>query len=147
MANIIIRMIFSNYIPTNRNGKKSEILIPPRYLSALGIKSENSILIFGGYGHISGLQELGPYNYYDLYEADPYTGKIKKLWSLDKQEEPFVVSNAMIIDTTENLFYTLCFPNNRSNSHIVLKSFDISNGNSRTLADTIPYPLEDINAY
>lgn len=121
--------------------------IPPRYLSALGIKSENSILIFGGYGHISGLQELGPYNYYDLYEADPYTGKIKKLWSLDKQEEPFVVSNAMIIDTTENLFYTLCFPNNRSNSHIVLKSFDISNGNSRTLADTIPYPFEDINAY
>ena len=49
--------------------------IPPRYLSALGIKSENSILIFGGYGHISGLQELGPYNYYDLYEADPYTEK------------------------------------------------------------------------
>lgn len=121
--------------------------IPPRYLSALGIKSEDMVLIFGGYGHISGLQELGPYNYYDLYEVNPYTGNAKKLWSLNEQNEPFVVSNSMVIDTAQNVFYTLCFPNNRSNSHIVLKSFNIDNGNSETLADTIPYPFEDINSY
>lgn len=121
--------------------------IPPRYLSALGIKSKDTLLIFGGYGHISGLQELGPYNYYDLYAVNPYTGNAKKLWSLNEQKDPFVVSNSMVIDTTQNKFYTLCFPNNRGNSHIILKSFGISDGYSETLADTIPYLFEDINAY
>ena len=121
--------------------------IPPRYLSAAGIKDAQSVLVFGGYGHHSGLQDLGPYNYYDLHEANLRTRETKRLWTLGKPQEPFAVSNSMVIDSAANRFYVLCFPNNRSNSHIVLKSFNISNGQSKALADTIPYKFEDINAY
>lgn len=121
--------------------------VPPRYLSAAGMKDAQNVLIFGGYGHPSGLQDLGAYNYYDLYEANLSTRHARKLWALDKPQKPFAVGNAIVIDSAANTFYTLCFPNNQGNSHIVLESFRISDGQSKALADTIPYRFEDINAY
>lgn len=121
--------------------------IPARYLASLGVLSGDSILIFGGYGHASGLQDFGPYNYYDLYAVNTATGNTRKLWTLDKPDEPFVGCNSMILDKERQSFYTLCFPNNQTNSRITLRSFDLADGSSDTLADTIPFQFEDINAF
>lgn len=120
--------------------------ITPRYLSSLGHKGNDTILIFGGYGHESGLQELGPHNYYDLYAIDLQTNSVSKLWEL-KEKELFLPSNHMVVDDKLNKFFTLCFPSNKTESYIVLRSFDLDKGDFETLADTIPFIFEDIRSY
>jgi len=116
-------------------------------MSASGILSKDSILVFGGFGNISGRQEMGPKNYYDLHVIDTKNRTTTKLWQKNNPTEDFVVSNAMIINNESNKFYVLCYPNNRTNSYITLRSFSISDGNSEIYADTIPYLFNDINTF
>ncbi len=121
--------------------------ITPRYLSAIGFKNPETLLLLGGYGNESGKQELGPHNYYDLYEINLKNFHVKKLWKLDQPNEHYLFSNAMVVDTLQNRIYTLIFPNDRNNSHILLKSFNLENGSNEILGDTIPYTFEDINSF
>ncbi len=121
--------------------------ITPRYLSAVGFKDAQTLLLMGGYGNESGKQELGPHNYYDFYEIDINTFKIKKLWNLDLPNEHFLFSNNMVVDTIRNKVYALTFPNDRSNTYIQLRSFNMEDGKNEILGDTIPYTFEDINSF
>ena len=121
--------------------------IPPRYLSAVGFKNPESLLLIGGYGNESGKQELGPHNYYDLYEINTRNFEVKKLWKLSLPAEHYLFSNNMVVDTVRNKIYALTFPNDRSNSYIQLRSFDLENGKNEILADTIPFTFEDINSF
>ncbi len=121
--------------------------IPARYLSGMGFKSPDTLLIFGGYGNPSGKQEMGPVNYYDLYAIDIKNFTTTHLWTLPKPEKDFAVSNAIIVNSQLNKFFALCFPNNRSNSHLILKSFDIKDGASEIIADTIPYIFNDVTSF
>lgn len=122
--------------------------IPPRYLSGLGYKNKDTILIFGGCGNPQGKQELGVINYNDLYAVDINTFKAKKIWALSNETQSFVVGNNIVVDEKNNKLYALCFPNDCSNSHILLKSFDLDTGkNSSNYADTIPFTFNDVNSF
>ncbi|WP_455584572.1 hypothetical protein [Bacteroides sp.] len=122
--------------------------IPPRYLSGLGYKNKDTLLIFGGCGNPQGKQELGIMNYYDLYAIDINTFKTKKMWTLPDNKQNFAVGNNIIVDEKNNKFYALCFPNDCSNCYILLKSFDLSNGeNCTNYADTIPFTFNDVNSF
>lgn len=121
--------------------------ISPRYLSGLGHINNDSILIFGGYGNETGIQELGTYNYYDLYTVDINTFSVEKKWTLENQKESFVVGSSLIVNPELNVFFALCFPNNFSNSYILLKSFDLNTGACSVYADTIPFSFDDVNSY
>ncbi len=121
--------------------------IPARYLSGMGFKSKDTLLVFGGCGTPSGKQEMGIINYYDLYSIDIKDFNVNKIWTLPKPTEDFVVSNAIIVDSELNRFFALCYPNDRSNSYIVLKSFDLTDGKSEVLADTIPFLFYDVTSF
>jgi hypothetical protein len=87
--------------------------ISPRYLSGLGAIDETEILLFGGYGNNSGQQFLSTRNYYDLYRINLPDLTVKKIWEMDPPKNQFVVANSMIVDTLNNCFYALCFPQNQ----------------------------------
>lgn len=123
--------------------------IPPRYLSGLGFKNKNTLLLLGGCGNPQGKQELGVANYYDLYAIDINTFKTKKMWSMPNgHTNNFVVGNSIVVDEKNNKLYALCFPNDCSNSYILLKSFDLDSGSHMTnYADTIPFTFDDVNSF
>lgn len=122
--------------------------IPPRYLSGSGYKNRDTILVFGGCGNPQGKQELGVINYYDLYAIDINTFKTKKLWTIPNDTKNFVIGNNIVADKKNNKLYALCFPNDCSNSYILLKSFDLDSGNNCTnYADTIPFTFNDVNSF
>lgn len=120
--------------------------IPPRYLGAMGYKSKDTLLIFGGCGNPKGKQEFGVTNYYDLYSLDVKNLTVKKLWenkSLEK--EGFVVGNNIVVD--KDIFYALCYPSSMSNTHILLKAFFVNDSLiHRNYADTIPYVFNDVHS-
>lgn len=120
--------------------------IPPRYLGAMGYKSCDTLLIFGGCGNPKGKQEFGVVNYYDLYSLDIKTLNVNKIWEnkeLDK--DGFVVGNNIIVDN--NIFYALCYSGSMSNTHILLKAFFVNDSTKHIdYADSIPYIFNDVHS-
>ena len=150
---------YGNYLYKNLIRKKSRAQenwktvsyseeIPPRYLSGSGYENRDTLLIFGGCGNPQGKQELGVVNYYDLYAIDIHTFKTKQLWSIPAEAKNFAVGNNIVVDEKNNKLYALCFPNDCSNSYILLRSFDLDSGkNSTNYADTIPFSFNDVNSF
>ena len=121
--------------------------IQPRYLSGLGVIDENRILIFGGYGSETGAQELSPQNYYDLYIVDLKERTIRKIWELLPAADNLVVANSMVVDTLNNCFYALCFPQQRYNTSLYIGKFSLEAPEYNLFADSIPFSFEDIYSY
>lgn len=121
--------------------------IQPRYLSGLGIIDESRILIFGGYGSETGVQELSPQNYYDLYIVDIKNHSIKKNWELKPSKDNFVVANSIVVDTVNKCFYALCFPQQLYNTTLSLRKFSMESPKYEILADNIPFAFQDIHSY
>lgn len=122
--------------------------ISPRYLGGSGYKNKETLLIFGGCGNPMGKQEFGVINYYDLYAIDIQTLQTKRMWTLTNNKNNFVVGNNIVVDEKNNKLYALCFPNDCSNSYILLKSFDLDSGDNCTnYADTIPFTFNDVNSF
>ncbi|MDR2627016.1 MAG: hypothetical protein LBC40_03165 [Dysgonamonadaceae bacterium] len=120
--------------------------IQPRYLSGLGEVNENRILLFGGYGSETGLQELSPHNYYDLFEIDLRTMTTQKIWELGPQKNHFVVANSMIVDTLSKCFYALCFSRQTFHTSLFLGKFSIEKPEYEVLA-SIPFDFNDVSSY
>jgi DNA-binding SARP family transcriptional activator len=121
--------------------------IEPRYLSGLGVVNDRCLLRFGGYGSKTGNQELSPQHYYNAYIIDIETMEAKKTGTWKVPEENFVVSNSLIVDTTNNCFYALCYPFTKFNTSIVLCKFSLTEPEYETLADTIPLGFKDAGSY
>jgi two-component SAPR family response regulator len=121
--------------------------ISPRYLSGLGVVDDHRVLIFGGYGNETGAQELSTRNYYDLYQVDTKTMESQKLWEMPYQDNNFVVSNSMIVDTLSRCFYALCFSQQIYNNFLSLYKFSMDKPDYEILADKIPFKFEDIYSY
>lgn len=136
----------------NNNEKWEEveysISIPPRSLGGLGFKKDRkSIFILAGHGNPTGNQELGTRIYNDLYEMDLQTFETKGIWKFEEHQDDFVLGNSVIVDEDLNKIFALSFPIKYSNSSIILKSFDISTGEQRVYADSIPYIFDDVNSF
>ncbi|MDR1683318.1 MAG: hypothetical protein LBS25_08040, partial [Candidatus Symbiothrix sp.] len=121
--------------------------ITPRFLASAGLKGKDTLLLLGGYGHPSGKQELGPENYYDLYELDLKNFVMSKRWKLNDISRDFVHANAMIIDEQTKQAFSLCIDNNKTKSYMILKSFDLSTGANHEFADTIPCTFDTVNSF
>jgi two-component SAPR family response regulator len=120
--------------------------IQPRYLSGLGEVDENRILLFGGYGSETGLQELSPHNYYDLFEIDLRNMTARKIWELEPQKNHFVVANSMIVDTLNKCFYALCFSRQIYHTSLLLGKFFMEKPGYEVLT-SIPFDFNDISSY
>jgi len=122
-------------------------VIYPRYLSGLGVIDEHRLLLFGGYGSSSGLQVLSPKNYYDLYQINLPDLTVKKIWEMTPPEDPFVVSNSMVVDTLNKCFYALCFPQNQYDTFLFFAKFSLQNPGYEIVSDSIPFSFNDKLSY
>jgi two-component SAPR family response regulator len=120
--------------------------IQPRYLSGLGEVDENRILLFGGYGNETGLQEFAPHNYYDLFEIDLQSMTAKKIWELGPQKNHFVVANSMVVDTLNKCFYALCFPLQTYRTSLSLGKFSMEKPEYEMMT-SIPFDFQDVSSY
>ena len=100
--------------------------IPPRYLAASGLRSStNEILIFGGYGSLSGKQELSPQSFYDMYAFDLKTRAVRKVWDFPTPPfaEDMVFSNSLVVNEQEKCFYVLSYPKNKYENTIKIRQY------------------------
>ena len=124
--------------------------IPPRYLGAAGLtRSRDKVYIYGGYGSISGKQQLFPQIFYDLYTFDLNTHQIKKIWEFKgtHSSEDIVCSNSLVLNEKDSCFYVLTFPKNKYESFIKLRQYSLSEPKSTVLPDSIPFRFHDENAF
>ncbi len=128
---------------------KTSQSIPPRYLAAAGLRtSTNEVLIFGGYGSMSGKQELSPQSFVDLYSFNLQTHEVKKLWDTPpSQGEDMVFSNSLVVNEKNDGFYVMSFPKNKYESSAKLRQYALDNGAMRILADSIPFKFHDEHSF
>ena len=81
------------------------------------------------------------YNY-DLYQLDLETETIEKRWKVDMPLRNIVPGRGMVV--TDSSFYTLCYPEYFTNSHLALYRFSLSDGNFALFGDSIPIRSEKI---
>jgi DNA-binding SARP family transcriptional activator len=117
--------------------------IPPHYLSGLGKSDDRHVLLFGGYGNLSGSQELSPRFYYDLYEIDTRTRRSRKRWSLPQPPENFVVANTIVVDTAAHAFYALAFPTRQFHTSLSLLKFSTDQPEYAESGESIPAHFQD----
>lgn len=116
--------------------------IPHRYFISMGSKGR-WIYLFGGMGNSSGSQTVGRKYFYDLYRIDTISHTIHKMWQVQwKESENMVPVRNMIIDG--EYFYTLCYSEFLSHSHLRLFKFNLNNGDYQIIGDSIPIQSDQI---
>lgn len=115
--------------------------IHPRYFSSLGYDEKTDALyIFGGMGNESGEQIVGRHYFYDLHKVDLKSGKSTNVWGKDKKmewkEENMVPVRNMIVQ--DSCFYTMCYPEFYTNSHLQLFRFDMRDASYTKLCEKVP---------
>lgn len=119
----------------------------PRYFTSMGYSAQSKkAYIFGGMGNESGQHIVGRKYFYDLYELDPSTMLIKKLWEVDWKESPFVPARGVVIPDSESL-YILGYPEHLTHSFIKLRRFSLQDGQHEQLGDSIPIYSDKISTH
>jgi two-component SAPR family response regulator len=119
--------------------------INPRFFSASGqAENEDEVFIFGGYGNESGDQVIGGKEFYDLYRVNLKTHIIKKCWNFRAGKTPFVPANNLILSSDKKFFYALCYPHEKSKTHLRLYKFAIKDGSYDIVSAPIPVTSEKI---
>lgn len=124
--------------------------IPPRYLGALGLTpAKDKALIFGGYGSMSGKQEISPQSFYDLYSFDLRSHEVKKVWETRTSPNSgnVVFSNSLVINAQDSCFYVLSFPKDKYQSFVKLRSYSLSRPVGEDLADSISFLFHDVHSF
>ena len=120
----------------------------PRYLSALGVNATaDTAYIIGGYGSKTGHQTVNPTYNFELMAYSVAGRSFKHLYSFKQPEKEFCFANSLIINSEENQFYGLTFPNDRFNSHLQLIRGSLSTPEYEFLGDSIPYSFHDIESF
>lgn len=113
-------------------------VISPRYFCSVGyLEKTNSVYVFGGMGNESGEQAVGRKYYYDLYKIDLNTKHISKLWEIPWEQDNVVPVRGMVV-LDDSSFYTLCYPEHFSESHLKLYQFSLKDGSYEIMGDSIP---------
>lgn len=109
--------------------------IYPRYFTSAGTDGKY-VYIYGGMGNECGEQVVGRRYFYDLHRIDTQTGESALMWDLGWEGPDMVPVRNLIVDKDQ--FYTLCYPEYISQSHLYLYCFNISDGSYKRLQSPIP---------
>lgn len=120
----------------------------PRYLFGLGTnQSGTKSYVFGGYGSESGQQEVNSSNLYDLYEIDWVTETIRKIYTLQVPDSPFVVAQSLIIDEQNEVFYALVYNQLSFSTSLRLIKASLKKPSWEYYGTSIPYKFHDIASF
>lgn len=121
--------------------------IAPRYLAASGYLGDNKMLVFGGYGCQSGIQEVGARNYYDIWQIDLTDHKRQRLGEIEWPDSHYTFSNSMIIDQPDNKFYALSYRNDEYRTSLKLFAVSLKDMSYYVYEDSIPYNFHDTESF
>ncbi|NPA37332.1 MAG: hypothetical protein GXO47_10840 [Chlorobi bacterium] len=110
--------------------------IPARFFSGMATKNSNELLIYGGVGNPLGDQNVGKIYYHDCYSVNLKDSTITKLWE-NNDGKSFVSVRNMILPEDSGFFYTIRYPEYKSNTYLKLYKFDINDGNYKILGDSV----------
>lgn len=123
------------------NGDRME----PRYLFGIGhTRNLDKSYIFGGYGSKTGEQEINPQNFYDLFEINWKSLSIKRIYTLESPEHPFVAVKSMVIDEKNQVFYALIYNQLNFKSSLQLIKGSLNKPEFQIIGKTIPYDFQDV---
>lgn len=118
------------------------LALEPRYLSAVGIY-DGGLYIYGGKGNSKGVQELGTRIYNDFYRFDLKTGDLNKLWENDPVTREVAASD-LVFNEDGTEFLALVYNPNAYKTSLQLRSFNVQDGSSVSLANPVPYNFLDV---
>lgn len=119
--------------------------LEPRYMFGIGhTKDLSKSYIFGGYGSKTGEQEVNPQNYYDLLEVNWEKRSIRKVYTLETPENPFVVVKSMVIDEKKQVFYALIYNQLNFKSSLQLIRGSLKKPEYEIIGKPIPYDFQDV---
>lgn len=119
--------------------------LEPRYMFGIGhTKDLNKSYIFGGYGSKTGEQEINPQNYYDLLEINWQNLSIRKVYTLETPENPFVVVKSMVLDQKKQVFYALIYNQLNFKSSLQLIRGSLRKPEYEIIGKPIPYDFQDV---
>lgn len=118
--------------------------IYPRFFSGMVPYANNSLIIFGGSGNLSGEQSAGKIYFHDCYKVNLGNRSIKKMWDLNTISKNMVSARNMVLSEDSASFYTLYYPEYIPNSYLNLYKFSIETGEYTILGDSIPILSERI---
>ena len=118
--------------------------IPPRFFSSISQEVNGFYYMFGGYGNPEKKQELGGFNYYDLYEIDTENRVIRKVWELPEQDSGFVGGTRMVYLKDSDSFFSLCYGHHIPETNLRLYKFNASEPRFSIVSDGIPITSEKI---
>ncbi|MGN0190829.1 MAG: bacterial transcriptional activator domain-containing protein [Candidatus Cryptobacteroides sp.] len=120
--------------------------ISPRYLSAVGVAPDSTLLVFGGKGNESGSQVLGARLYNDLYRVNLRDYSVTKLWDLGDDISEIAASD-LIISPDGREFLSLMYNPNEFNTSLKLTRWSVEDGSRVELqSPAIPYTFVDIDS-
>ncbi len=133
------------------SGKWEVLKVPgdvftPRYLAATGILND-TVLILGGYGSVSGKQILNPQNYYDLLAFSLKDQRFRKVYDFVPPVEDICFSNSMVIDPEERTFYALSFSVLKYDGYLQLVKGSLQKPELQLIASKIPYFFHDVKSF
>ncbi len=120
-------------------------IIPPRYLSAVGI-ADTMVYIYGGMGNEKGFQEYGTQVFRDLYAMDLRDYSVRKCWDLPSKTSSEVAASRLIVGPEGKEAYALFFDPGRFVSRLQLKRIGLADGETVSLGDTIPFVFHDVHS-
>jgi len=101
--------------------------IQPRFFQGMGFDQDaQNLYIFGGMGNECGEQVVGREYFRDLYRINAKTGECHRMWESRWDSENMVPVGNLIIDNDS--FYTLCYPEYKSEALLHLYKVSIKDG-------------------
>jgi len=101
--------------------------IQPRFFQGMGFdQNAQNLYIFGGMGNECGEQVVGREYFRDLYRINTGTGECHRMWESKWDTENMVPVGNLVVDNDS--FYTLCYPEYKSEALLHLYKVSIKDG-------------------
>lgn len=142
---------YNNFNSFNNTTRKWEIeqykgdRVQPRLLTGIVKLDSTKGVIFGGIGNESGDISVGKVYYYNCFLIDFEKKNSKLLWEIKLNETGLSTVRNMILSDDKKAFYTICYPEYKTNTKLQLYKFSISNGKYEILGDSIPFMSDKID--
>ena len=122
---------------------KGDKLEPRSYASVTETRNPNEYYIFGGYGNVSGQQELGPQCLYDLYQLNLKDSVLKKKWKMENVSENFIPMGSTTLSEPHPALYVLGFPPFLNGTYLKLYRISLENVGFSVVSDTIHFYFDE----
>jgi len=141
---------YNNFVTFNDTTRKWTVeqfagdWIEPRLFSGIAPIDSSKAILFGGIGNETGDFTVGKEYLYDCFLVDFEKKESTFLWKINLSETGLVTVRNMLLAEDKNSFYSICYPEYETHTHLKLYQFSMKDGSYRVLGDSIPYMSDKI---